>query len=144
MPDYSNGKIYKIVCNITNKIYIGSTTVSLSQRLAHHRAHCKKISSFEILKGGNFSIFLVEDFPCERREQLLKREREVIEQMDCVNKNIPILLNQEEKRESRNEASKKWRSKNKEKINEYNTNWNSKNADKKKELRRKYYQKSKN
>ena len=26
MPDYKNGKIYKIVCNITNEMYIGSTT----------------------------------------------------------------------------------------------------------------------
>ena len=38
--DYSKGKVYKIVCNITGKIYVGSTTKEyLSQRLTLHRAN---------------------------------------------------------------------------------------------------------
>jgi predicted GIY-YIG superfamily endonuclease len=44
MPkDYSRGKIYKIVCNITNKIYIGSTCEpTLARRLAWHVQDFKK------------------------------------------------------------------------------------------------------
>jgi hypothetical protein len=33
MPDYSNGKIYKLVSDKTDMIYIGSTVRSLKERL---------------------------------------------------------------------------------------------------------------
>mmetsp|Transcript_32665 Transcript_32665/g.38319 ORF Transcript_32665/g.38319 Transcript_32665/m.38319 type:complete len:103 (+) Transcript_32665:95-403(+) len=36
MVNYKNGKIYKIVCNETNEIYIGSTTQTLTDRLCQH------------------------------------------------------------------------------------------------------------
>ena len=36
MVNYTNGKIYKIICLTTNDIYIGSTTKPLSTRLANH------------------------------------------------------------------------------------------------------------
>jgi len=88
MPDYKNGKIYKIVCNTTGKIYIGSTTVLLCRRLAGHvNAYNKSkySSSKEILDGGNYSIVLIENVVCETKEQLLKRERYYIESIECVN-----------------------------------------------------------
>ena len=44
MPNYNNGKVYKIVNNIDNLIYIGSTTCSLSTRMSVHREHAKKKS----------------------------------------------------------------------------------------------------
>ena len=37
MIDFSKAKIYKIVCNVTNLVYVGFTTQKLSQRLQHHR-----------------------------------------------------------------------------------------------------------
>ena len=33
---YNNSKIYKIVCNITNEVYYGSTVQGLSKRLKGH------------------------------------------------------------------------------------------------------------
>ena len=42
MVDYGNGKVYKIVCNNTGKVYIGSTTQPLSKRLVAHRLDYKK------------------------------------------------------------------------------------------------------
>jgi hypothetical protein len=36
MNKYSNGKIYMLKCNLTNKVYIGSTATSLSIRLKWH------------------------------------------------------------------------------------------------------------
>ena len=58
MRNYSNGKIYKIVCGTTGKMYVGSTTkMYLNQRLsAHYDAYCKhlqgygsRLTSFEIM-----------------------------------------------------------------------------------------------
>ena len=45
--DYSKGKIYKIECNITGEVYIGSTTEpTLARRLSGHRR------SFQSWKDG--------------------------------------------------------------------------------------------
>jgi predicted GIY-YIG superfamily endonuclease len=96
MPDYRNGKIYKITDGVG--VYIGSTTVPLSQRFAQHKNskrqyekgnRKRKCSSYEVLNDDS-TISLLEDFPCERKEQLLSRERYFIETMNCINKKNPI------------------------------------------------------
>jgi hypothetical protein len=92
--DYSNGKIYKIVCNTTGKCYIGSTcSPYLSTRLAQHRNNFKSflkgkfnyVSSYEVLENNNYDIVLLELFPCSCKEELLARERFYIENTECVN-----------------------------------------------------------
>ena len=40
--DYSQGKIYKIVCNKTGLVYIGSTCKTLETRLKGHMNDCKR------------------------------------------------------------------------------------------------------
>lgn len=93
MPDYAKSKIYRIVCNITGENYIGATTESLSRRLTGHVASAKRDGSHcrskQIIDRGNYQILLLEDYPCERKEQLSARERFFIESMDCINQNIP-------------------------------------------------------
>jgi len=37
MIDYTKSKIYKIICNNSGLIYIGSTTCLLSKRLQEHK-----------------------------------------------------------------------------------------------------------
>jgi len=95
--DYKNSKIYRIVCNETGLCYIGSTTQSLSKRLSRHKSSYKlflqgkygKLASFPIIEKGNCEIILLEEYPCENKEQLHKRERYYIETIDCINKRIP-------------------------------------------------------
>ena len=95
MINYQNAKIYKIVCNNTGKQYIGSTVQNrLSSRLATHKN--KKIgSSKEIIEGGNYSIILIENYPCNSKDELHKRERHYIETMECINHNIPSRTKEE-------------------------------------------------
>lgn len=116
MIDYSNSKIYKIVCKTTGKIYIGSTTQKyLSSRLAQHiiqyngykenkNTFC---TSFIIIKGETYEIVLIEKYPCSSKDELHARERYYIENNECVNKVIPTQTLQE------------WYSKNKARIKEY-------------------------
>ncbi len=101
MVNYENGKIYKIVCD--DKMYIGSTCeLRLSQRLAQHKNtffRGKGITSSAILFKGNASkpeIFLIEEYPCKNKQQLLARERHHIESNDCVNKIKRSILTFEE------------------------------------------------
>jgi hypothetical protein len=95
MPDYSNGKIYKIVCNITGDIYIGSTCEPiLARRLAGHVGNYKSylngkgnnITSFKIIANGNYDIVLIELFPCDSKDQLHARESHYTQNIQCVNK----------------------------------------------------------
>jgi hypothetical protein len=95
MPDYSNGKIYKIVCNITGDIYIGSTCEPiLARRLAGHVSKYKSylngksayVTSFEIIEQGNYDIVLIELFPCDTKDQLHARESHYTQTIQCVNK----------------------------------------------------------
>jgi len=93
MPNYQNGKIYKIWAPSTDKVYIGSTCVSLSQRLAKHREAMKLhtegkygfTTSYEILEYPDARIELVEYFPCNSKEELNARENECIRNETCIN-----------------------------------------------------------
>jgi hypothetical protein len=90
MPDYQNGKIYSIRSHQTDKIYIGSTTRPLSQRLGKHRvcynADSNK-SSKHILQYTDYYIELIENFPCNTKTELEKKESEYIRLFKdkCVN-----------------------------------------------------------
>ena len=107
MPDYANGKIYKIVCNITGEQYIGGTIQKLSQRLTQHvrdKNKDKKCKSKEIILRGDYQIILIENYPCNNKEELERKEREYIESNVCVNKYIPT------------RTDKEWRDTNKEAL----------------------------
>jgi hypothetical protein len=91
MPDYTESKIYKIVNDINDKVYYGSTTQKyLSSRMSSHRAKDNKCNS--ALLGVDWShckIILVEKINCKSKDELQKRERYYVENFDCVNKQIP-------------------------------------------------------
>ena len=122
---YSNGKIYKIVCNVTGMVYIGSTIKTTDQRLHRHRAaytRYKKVSrpymsSFEILKQADYRIELIEEFPCDNRIELCKREIVFITEMNCVNSMMPY-IDPIDKTERRRTQSKKHYLKNRSRLSE--------------------------
>ena len=96
MPDYQLGKIYKIECNVTGKVYIGSTCEPiLARRLASHVGHYRcylkgtfpYVSSFDILQSENYDIVLIESYPCNSKDELHARERYQTNNIECVNKN---------------------------------------------------------
>ena len=91
---YEKGKIYKIVDNGYNECYFGSTIQPLYKRLEHHRSIYKSngcASALILNKYGveTCKIELVENYPCDNREELRAREGYYIQNHDCVNKYIP-------------------------------------------------------
>lgn len=100
MVNYSNGKIYKIVpTNGDDTCYVGSTTKQyLSQRMDVHRNDFKKwqknnnqrkttsIELFEKYGVENCKIELIENFPCNSKDELEKKEAEYIKALNCINK----------------------------------------------------------
>jgi hypothetical protein len=153
MPDYSKGKIYKLVSNKTENIYIGSTTQPLCDRKSRHNTNyklhkCGKygyLTSFELMQYDDVDIVLLENVACESKDQLHARERHWIESTECVNKRIPTRSKKEylKKYNSMEVAKQKRRqyyheTKNSERYQQYRIN----NKEKKKERNRQYYQKN--
>lgn len=141
MPDYSKGKIYSIRSYKTDDIYIGSTCRPLCVRMACHRSDYKSnstVRSKEILKYDDAYIELIEEFPCEKVEQLHKREGEIIRNTKCVNKIIPCRTLPEYYQDNKNiilEKHKIYREDNKDKCKEYSKEYYENNQDKIKEYR---------
>tara|TARA_R110000744_G_C18869069_1_gene505047 strand:+ start:43 stop:483 length:441 start_codon:yes stop_codon:yes gene_type:complete len=106
MPDYSTGKIYKIVAD--NGIYVGSTTRTLHRRFRKHinqQKQTRKCYSSK-LNLDTAEIILLENYPCKSRNQLLWKEREWMEKIECVNKERPIITDEERKEYQKQRAQK--------------------------------------
>jgi hypothetical protein len=96
---YQNGKIYAIRSHLTEQIYIGSTCEArLSKRMVQHRSSYriflrdggKSTTSRIILENGDAYIELIENFPCNNKDELTRREGFHIRNTNCVNKVIPF------------------------------------------------------
>ena len=56
-----------------------------------------KTSSVQLFQQGDVNISLIEEFPCDTKEDLLRRERYWIDKLDCVNILSPIVTETEKK-----------------------------------------------
>ena len=137
MVNYQLGKIYKIVCNITDECYIGSTCQpSLSRRLTKHlssykrykSSKCNKCRSYSIIERGNYNIYLIEEYPCNLRDELTAREGEIMREyksnFNCVNHCIA------------GRTPKEYYKVNKEKIDQLKREWYKNNIEKVKEYKK--------
>eukprot|EP00729_Bicosta_minor_P011501 gene11501-31945_t len=82
MPNYFNGKIYKIVNDNLSICYIGSTVQPLSVRMSAHQGRHKSGSFARYKKWGKIEdckIHLIENYPCKDKHELESRERHFIE-----------------------------------------------------------------
>ena len=99
MEIYNHTKMYcaySIKCNLTNKIYVGSTS-NITNRLRHdistHKNHKSTCSSQLILENRNYNVSVL------RKDILTKEAAKQAEYQfikgygaDCVNKNTLILV----------------------------------------------------
>ena len=102
MPNYQNGKVYTIRSRSRpDLIYVGSTTQKLSDRFSGHKR--ERCSSRQIVDIGDSYIELHENYPCANKEELNRREGEVIRSMECVNARIEGRTKQEWYQDNREE-----------------------------------------
>ena len=155
MVNYSNTKIYKIMSHLGDKIYIGSTTKQyLSQRMDNHRNSYKRwqagvgslTKSYEVFDEygvENCEIILIESYPCNSKDEALKKEADYIRQFECVNKSIPGRSEKEYRQENKDKVSKwgkTYRGKNKDKLDEKSKKYYEDNKERMKEEQRKRYE----
>lgn len=135
MPDYSQGKIYRVYSPSCENVYIGSTSLSLNVRMNIHRCDYKHYllgqrpysTCFEILKYADCNIELVKSVECASKKELETHEGEVIRMTpNHVNKRIEGRTKKEYReatKERTKERDKKYAEANKEKIREYHRKW---------------------
>lgn len=102
MVNYQNGKIYMIMTENSNDIYIGSTTQTIKRRLEEHESRFRQgiqyCSSQEILKQGNYKIVLIKNFACNSLLELETEETKFQKDLVCVNK-VRARITDEEKKQ---------------------------------------------
>ena len=154
MVNYQLGKIYKIVCNKTGLIYVGSTCEpTLARRLAKHKGSYnyylnhqqeknRYMTSFKIIENDDCDIVLIENCPCENKDELHKRERYYIESLDCVNK---VIVGQTDKeyREQNKAKNKEWRNNHKEALKLTKSDYYFKNKEEINKQHKEYYEANK-
>ncbi len=127
---YQRGKIYKIVSDQTDKIYIGSTTLKyLCARMNQHRMDFKKkeqnkinghyCSSSEILKFGDAKIILIETYPCNSKDELHAKEQYYIDLNKAICVNILKAYDKDTHGKNKSDKDKIYYQRNKEEISEH-------------------------
>ena len=150
MSDYNKGKIYTIRCRTDETlIYVGSTIQPLCERFAGHKRGSKieknkNMLIYQNIKDDwdNWYIELYELYPCSSKEELCRREGEIIRLIGTLNKNIAG-RSQKEQREKKIEYKKKYDEANKEKQAEQNKAYYEANKEKKTEQHKAYYEANK-
>jgi len=139
--DYKKSLIYKLCCNNTDikDIYIGSTTDFIKRKNSHKTncnnpntiGHNLKVYQFIRENNGwdNWSMILVENFSCESKLELKKRERHWIETLESkLNSQIPT------------RTKKEYRIEYADKFKKYYKKYRVENANKYKEQEKKKYE----
>ena len=153
MVDYKQGKIYKLCNNVDEKIYVGSTCGTLRLRKSGHKIKSKQEPNriiYEHLNNvgwNNVEIILIEDFECESKSELHRRERYWIELLKPVlNKAVPTRTFKEYYNDNKEEILinvKKYTLDNKDKVRDCKKKYRLANKDKLKLINHEYRKKNK-
>jgi hypothetical protein len=91
---YENAKIYKLVSNKTEDVYIGSCLITLARRLGTHKSDYNKCSSKRMFEVPNaiITIVLIEALPnCKSKAEMKAKELHYMTVIPCINKNRPFV-----------------------------------------------------
>jgi hypothetical protein len=154
MPDYNKGKIYTIRCRTDETlIYVGSTIQPLSVRIGEHKRRGNNVKYQNIIlyktinnNWDDWYVELYEECPCENKEQLCRREGEIIRKIGTLNSDIAGRTSIEwrgDNAEKLKLAKKEYYENNAEKIKEQAKLYRDNNKDKILEQKKEYYENNK-
>ena len=159
MPDYQQGKIYKITCG--DETYYGSTAMTLRERMWLHKSNYKRWKNGTDSKCACFNLFdkygfdncpieLVEDYSCETKKELLIREDWYMDNNDCINEKSAYTSKEEQleqmrqrhqdHKEEENEKSRQWYQDHKEEASEKSRQRHQDHKEELNEKSRQWYQ----
>ena len=156
-PNYQNGKIYIIRNTENDLVYIGSTTKAVANRLAEHKYATKDPKkqntrlyvAMNAIGADAFYIELLEDHPCERKEQLNRKEGELIRAYDSIrngyNKELAGRTIKEyciDHRDELNEYKREYQTLNRDKISKRHQEYRSQHLEEIHKKSKEYYYKN--
>ena len=129
---YKRGQIYTIRCKYDDDmIYVGSTINTLAKRMGDHRKTSVKraTSLYHVVQGDwdNWYIELHENYSCNNKQELLKREGQVIREIGTINRYVA------------GRTRKEYLEENKDNITEKKKLYYQNNRDKMLEQKKEYY-----
>jgi hypothetical protein len=98
---YSNSKIYALRSYSTDEIYIGSTIQTLSKKMSEIQNSKMNVLIDYLNKYDDAYIELLENFPCKSKEELNKRQGELIRM------NIKNVINRQMKKQNVNKEKRR-------------------------------------
>ena len=146
MVNYKKSIIYKLCCKDVNikEIYVGSTCNQLRKRKNKHKSDCNNENSniynsyvYKFIRQNsgfeNWSMIIIENYPCENKRELEKRERYFMEVLNSTLNSYKPFTTEEEKKEqvkqryeNNKTEIKDYQDKNKDKIKEQQKEYNEK------------------
>jgi hypothetical protein len=156
MPNYSNGKIYLVRFYDNDKlVYIGSTTQSLAVRFGGHKKKsnfsCSLHRCIDSTYNGDWSkcyIELLEIYDCQNKEELNKKEGEIIrhykadENYEVINKYIAGRTDKQYRKDSKDKTTEYYQA-NKEKLKKHHHDYYQENKETIVNKKIEYYQANK-
>jgi hypothetical protein len=152
---YQNGKIYRIWSLLTDKIYIGSTADTLSNRFCSHKKSYKRwkngkkelTSSFTLFEAvgiDNCKIDLEHNFPCNSKRELNREEGRVqrLHKHILINKCIAGRTDKEYHQDHK-EESKQYYQEHKEEILDQKKQYYQEHKEERLDQNKQYYQEHK-
>lgn len=150
---YKNGKIYQLVNDVDSKVYVGSTTSTLTKRKSEHKNDAKIQTERRVYKHlntvgwDNVKIVLIETYPCNSKDELNARERHwILKIKPELNKNLPCRTVKEyytDNTEDILEKQKEYRETNKEVIADKQKDYYDANKEVIAQQKKEYYEANK-
>ena len=137
---YDKAKIYQLVNDITDDVYIGSTCQPLSKQMAEHRNSMKSKRDINVklyqkmneIGAENFRIELIKECPCENIDQLRAIEGKYIREMGTLNRQVAGRTSSDYKKEFKERyypQKQTYRKNNREILNEKNREYYNERKD---------------
>ena len=154
MPDYSKGKVYKLISTVDDKyFYVGSTCRTLKIRLNTHKYFARNNPNMKVLEHFNnigldkMKIELLEECStATTKKDIYEREQYYIDQLKeelgeeyCLNMQDAI-KNLEKSKIKNTQSQRKRRDTNLEKFQEYEKNWHLANRERRLQKNKENYQ----
>lgn len=150
---YSNGKIYRLVNNVDDEIYVGSTIQPLAKRKGGHQVTAKRkplqnvYSHLSKIGWENVEIVLIENYPCNSKDELERRERYWIDELKpSLNKVVPTRTSTEwydENKDTIKAKNKAYRETHKQEIAEQKKQYREDNKEKIFQAKKEYRERNK-
>jgi hypothetical protein len=122
MERYHSGKIYKLVNDVDDKIYIGSPCLSLAKRLYSHKTSAIRKPSqrvyahLNVIGFSHVRIILIENWPCNSKNLLEARERHWIEQLKSELNTLTTARTVHERRQYNNVQASQYKARHCERV----------------------------